>query len=80
MHAETLSVIGMKCSGCTANITKAVTAINGVEGVDVSLDLGTVKFRCDDEATALTEVRAAINHLGYGIDDLKNFRPRAVSL
>jgi len=73
MSSAIFPVIGMKCSGCAARITQALTALPGVETAVVSLQNGSVTVRCDGCREILLTVRATINRLGYGIDDLKMF-------
>jgi copper chaperone len=62
----TYSVPGMSCEHCKTAITNEVSAVDGVQEVDVDLDLKRVAVRgdaLDDEA-----VRAAIDEAGYEIE------------
>jgi copper chaperone CopZ len=73
MLTQTLSVMGMKCAGCAAKVTKGMAQVAGVAKVEVSLDSGTVTLRYDERVTGLGQLRSAINSLGYGIDDLRTY-------
>jgi copper chaperone len=66
MEKVILNVEGMSCSHCVAAVTKAVSALEGVASVDVSLEnkTATVEF----EAPATTEaMKAAIEDQGYDV-------------
>jgi copper ion binding protein len=61
----TYSVPGMSCEHCKTAITTEVSAVDGVQAVNVDLDTKQVAVRgnnLDDEA-----VRAAIDEAGYDI-------------
>ena len=59
----TYSVPGVSCAHCRAAITAEVTAIDGVEAIDVDLDKRLVHITGErlDDAT----LRAAIDEAGY---------------
>lgn len=59
----TYSVPGMSCGHCRTAITAEVTAIDGVESVDVDLDSKLVRVAGErlDDATLV----AAIDEAGY---------------
>ena len=59
----TYSVPGMSCDHCRAAITAEVTAVHGVEAVDVDLDTKLVRVTGEhlDDATLV----AAIDEAGY---------------
>jgi copper chaperone len=55
-------VRGMSCGHCVATITSAISALDGVTGVDVDLAGGVVRVDGTPDATA---VGAAIDDAGY---------------
>ena len=59
----TYSVPGISCGHCRAAITAEVTALDGIEGVDVDLDSKLVRITGDslDDAALV----AAIDEAGY---------------
>ncbi|GAA1676054.1 heavy-metal-associated domain-containing protein [Glycomyces endophyticus] len=62
---ETVYVVkGMTCGHCAGSVTQELTALPGVENVDVALDTGRVTVT---SAAALTEeqVREAVDEAGY---------------
>ena len=63
----------MKCSGCAAKIIRALQELPGVTAAEVSLETGLATVVSDGNRELLLKVRATINGLGYGIDDLKMY-------
>lgn len=60
-----IRVSGMFCNGCEDTIRSKLRALNGVSGVDVSYNKGTVAVTYADGVTTLENISAAINALGY---------------
>jgi len=67
MTASTTYIVsGMTCGHCVQAVTREVSAIEGVSGVDVDLDSG----RLTVEGDATTEqVAAAVDEAGYQLVD-----------
>ena len=63
MEQLTYTVPGMSCGHCKAAVTENVTAVGGVEGVDVDLETKLVVVR--GEGVSDEDVRAAIREAGY---------------
>jgi copper chaperone CopZ len=63
MNDITYSVPGMSCGHCRAAITAEVTAVAGVESVDVDLD--TKLVRITGESLDDAALVAAIDEAGY---------------
>jgi copper chaperone len=61
----TYSVPGVSCEHCQTAITSEVSAVDGVEEVDVNLDTKQVAVRGEDVSDQA--VRAAIDEAGYDI-------------
>jgi len=59
----TYRVPDMSCGHCKASVTKEVSAVDGVEEVDVDLDTKLVVVR--GEGLDDAELRAAIEEAGY---------------
>ncbi len=64
----TFEVTGMSCEHCVAAVTREVTAIPDVTGVDVDLAAGTFTTR-SQVPLDLAEVRAAVDEAGYDLVD-----------
>ncbi len=65
MEKQTFDVIGMTCAACQAAVDRAVTKIDGVESVDVSLLSNTMKVEYDPQKTDAKEIIAAVEKAGY---------------
>jgi copper chaperone len=61
----TYTVPGMSCEHCKTAITSEVSAVDGVQAVDVDLDMKRVVVR--GTTVSDDEVRAAIDQAGYDI-------------
>jgi copper chaperone len=59
----TYTVPGMSCGHCRAAVAEELTAVRGVEGVDVDLETKLVVVR--GEGVSDEDVRAAIREAGY---------------
>lgn len=61
----TIKVEGMKCAKCSASVSKALKATEGVEDATVSSDKGEAVIKYDDEKTNETKLREVINSTGF---------------
>jgi len=62
---ETVYVVkGMTCGHCAGSVTQELTALPGVEGVDVALETGKVTVKSEAEL-GLEAVREAVDEAGY---------------
>ena len=60
-----IRVSGMFCNGCEDTIRAKLRALNGVSGVDVSYNKGTVAVTYAADVANVENISAAINALGY---------------
>lgn len=67
MLQTVLNVEGMSCSHCVNAVTKAVTALDGVSGVNVSLEGKTVTVDYDGDQVSLESIKEAIEEEGYDV-------------
>ena len=65
MTENTYTVTGMTCAHCAAAVTEEVSALPGVEGVEVSVAAGTVLVRGDGVSDE--QVRTAVDEAGYAV-------------
>lgn len=65
METVTLKVKGMTCTGCVNSVKRVLEGIEGVNGVEVSLDqaLATIRYNAHDASPA--QFKAAIEDAGY---------------
>ncbi|MDI9258935.1 heavy-metal-associated domain-containing protein [Alicyclobacillus sendaiensis] len=67
MATTTLRVKGMTCDGCVRSVTRALTAVEGVTNVDVSLEKGEAVVTHAD-STPVTALRSAVEDAGYDVE------------
>ncbi len=67
MTQTVLNVEGMSCSHCVNAVTKAVTALEGVSGVNVDLEGKTVTVDFDADQVSLESIKEAIEEEGYDV-------------
>lgn len=60
----TYTVTGMTCGHCVSAVTEEISALDGVESVDVELTSGSVTVTSADDLS-LDDVRAAVDEAGY---------------
>jgi copper chaperone len=61
-----VNVAGMTCPHCVRSVTEELTGIDGVSGVEVSLDSGAVTVLADREV-GRPEIAAAVDGAGYSL-------------
>lgn len=64
---QTIPVIGMACSSCSANIEKKLNALKGVNSASVSLPGRSALVDFDPQIISLEKMKAEINALGYDL-------------
>jgi copper chaperone len=64
----TIKVRGMTCGGCTASLTRALSATSGVTRADVSLEkqLATVVY--DSGKVSEQQLRQVVERAGFTVD------------
>jgi copper chaperone len=61
----TIKVEGMKCEKCSASVTKALKATEGVQDAQVSSDKGEAVIKYDDQKLDEAKLREVINSTGF---------------
>ena len=61
----TIKVDGMKCSKCSASVSKALKATEGVQDAQVSSEKGEAVIKYDDQKLTETKLREVINSTGF---------------
>ncbi|WP_455260982.1 heavy metal translocating P-type ATPase [Prevotella jejuni] len=64
---QTIPVIGMACSACSANIEKKLNTLKGVNSASVSLPGRSALIEFDPQVISLEKMKAEINALGYDL-------------
>jgi Cu2+-exporting ATPase/Cu+-exporting ATPase len=67
MTSKTYSVKGMHCASCAAIITKKLSAVEGIEKVDVNLATEKAKLEFDDGGMTEQALNDVIGKYGYGL-------------
>ena len=67
----TYLVKGMTCGHCASSVTQEVSALPGVENVDVALETGKVTVTSTQEL-ATDSVREAVDEAGYELVGIAN--------
>ena len=67
METKTLKVEGMSCEHCVKAVTNALSGMDGVADVAVSLKNKTVSFSHDPAKAPLETITAAITDEGYEV-------------
>jgi copper chaperone CopZ len=65
----TIRVEGMKCPKCSASVTKALKATEGVEDAQVSAEKGEAVIKYDDQKLTETKLREVINATGFKVKE-----------
>lgn len=65
MPTFSFDVSGMTCGGCTASVQRALTKLDGVSQVGVTLTPGVVTVVADLGQVTPSQIGAAITKLGF---------------
>ncbi|MFC7134455.1 MULTISPECIES: heavy-metal-associated domain-containing protein [Salinibaculum] len=65
---RTISVVGMSCTGCEANVEDSLEGIDGVESVDADHEQGTVDV---DASASVADgaLEEAVHDAGYAVEE-----------
>lgn len=67
MVTTVLHVEGMACEHCVKAVTRAVSALDGVNAVQVSLPEHTVSIKHDPTGSTVQQMKDAIEEQGYDV-------------
>ena len=67
MNEITLTVTGMTCGGCVASVQRVLSAIPGVQRVEVSLTPAQARVVFDPARTDRATLEKAIVVAGFGV-------------
>jgi copper chaperone len=65
----TLKVEGMSCGHCVKSIENSVSAISGVDKVEVQLDSGIVNVEFNKDVVVVEQITSTIEDQGYTIGE-----------
>lgn len=64
---QTIPVIGMACSACSANVEKKLSELDGINSASVSLPGRSVLIDYDPDVISLEKMKTEINEIGYDL-------------
>ena len=67
MIRKILDVEGMSCDHCKMAVTKAVSTLEGVDSVEVSLENNTATVEFEESKLLLETIKEAIEAQGYDV-------------
>ena len=65
MHTLSFDVSGMTCGGCTGSVQRALSKLDGVSHVEVTLRPGLATVTTDPARVTSGQIESAISALGY---------------
>lgn len=67
----TLEIQNLKCGGCANTITKKVSNLKDISGLEINNENNTISFGYNN-ANTLTEVKTLLKDIGYPVIGDKN--------
>ena len=67
MREEILPITGMSCGGCVKSVSNVLSALPGVERVEVSLEDAQARVRYDDARLNRAALVQAVIGAGFGV-------------
>jgi copper chaperone len=64
----TIQIKGMRCGHCVASVTSALSAIDGISEVNISLEKGEAAFK-QSKDIPLADIKKAIAAIGFEVVD-----------
>ncbi|TRZ91928.1 MAG: heavy metal translocating P-type ATPase [Methanosarcinales archaeon] len=76
---ETIGIFGMTCMHCHKRVTDAISKVNGVKFVEVSLENKSATVEFDDSVTNLNAIKQAVTDAGYDVGEKTISKPEPQS-
>ena len=67
IESQTLTVTGMKCGGCEANVIAKLKPLSGIISVTASAKNNEVSIEYNNELTDISTLKAAIIDAGFEV-------------
>lgn len=67
MTSKILNIEGMSCDHCKMAVTRAVSSLEGVGSVEVSLENNTATVEFEESRLQLATIKQAIEDQGYDV-------------
>ena len=65
MQTLVFDVAGMTCGGCTSGVLRALSTVDGISNVHVSLHPGSASMDADSTKVTSEQIQAVIGRAGY---------------
>ncbi len=65
MEIFKLDVKGMSCGGCTSSVQRAISGLDGVKKVEVTLQPGSATVEADPARVTAQEIVSTLAAMGY---------------
>ena len=65
MQTLHFDVQGMTCGGCTSSVQRALSQLDGVSRVEVSLDPGSASVTIEPGVVSAAQIEAVLDDLGF---------------
>ena len=65
MQTFNFDVQGMTCGGCTGSVQRAISKLNGVSQVEVTLKPGAATVQADPTRVTAAQIQATLAKLGF---------------
>lgn len=65
MQTFKFDIYGMTCGGCVAGVQRAVSSLDGVDQVEVTLKPGSATVQADPSRVTSRQIMSAISGLGH---------------
>lgn len=65
MQTYKLDVKGMTCGGCTSSVQRAISGLDGVKKVDVTLQPGSATVEADPARITAQQIVSTLAGMGY---------------
>jgi len=70
MQTELMNVTGMACESCASKVDRALSAVPGVNSVEVSLMADEATVQYDEQLTSSAQLKTVVRDAGYGVDGI----------
>lgn len=65
MQTYEFDVKGMTCGGCTSSVQRALSKMDGVTKVEVTLQPGTATVQADPDRVSAAKIESTLTGMGY---------------
>ena len=69
MESISLKINGMKCTGCSQRVEKALKNTEGIEKVNVNFDSRNAEIKYNKETVSIKEIKEVITDIGFEVEE-----------